>query len=163
MSTELVRRLGATMPLLGVCLGHQCIGAAYGGRHRSGPAADARQDLADPARRDRDFHRAPLAVHRDPVPLPGDRTRIAAAENSEAIAWSDEGEIMAVQHRRFPVTGVQFHPESVLTEYGYRMLDRFLTGGTGQDVPDRADRASVSPLATPPDLASAPPSVEFVR
>jgi anthranilate synthase/aminodeoxychorismate synthase-like glutamine amidotransferase len=162
VSTELVLRLGPTIPLLGVCLGHQCIGAAYGGtivrarRPMHGKTSLIRHDGTGiftgipspfPATR---YHSLVIA----PESLPGDL---------RATAWSEEGEIMAVQHRHFPVTGVQFHPESVLTEYGYRMLDRFLTGGTGHDVPERADRASVSPLAPPPDLASAPPSVEFVR
>lgn len=162
VSTDLVRRLGATIPLLGVCLGHQCIGAAYGGaivrarRPMHGKTSLIRHDgtgiftgIPSPFTATR-YHSLVIAPESLPAAL-------------RATAWSEEGEIMAVQHRQFPVTGVQFHPESVLTEYGYRMLDRFLTGGTGQDVPDRADRASVSPLAAPPDLASAPPSVEFVR
>jgi anthranilate synthase/aminodeoxychorismate synthase-like glutamine amidotransferase len=162
ISTELVRRLGGTTPLLGVCLGHQCIGAAFGGaivrarRPMHGKTSSIRHTgtgiftgLPSPFTATR-YHSLVIA----PESLPGEL---------EVTAWSEEGEIMAVQHRQFPVTGVQFHPESVLTEYGYRMLDRFLTGGTGADVPDRADRASVPPLAEPPDLASAPPSVEFVR
>jgi len=162
ISTELVRRLGATTPLLGVCLGHQCIGAAYGGT-----IVRARRPMHGKTSRIRHTGTGIFAGLPSPFTATRYHSLIIAPESLppelEATAWSEEGEIMAVQHRRFPVTGVQFHPESVLTEYGYRMLDRFLTGGTGQDVPDRADRAAVSPLAAPPDLASAPPSVELVR
>ena len=162
ISTELVRRLGATTPLLGVCLGHQCIGAAYGGT-----IVRARRPMHGKTSRIRHTGTGIFAGLPSPFTATRYHSLVIAPESLppelEATAWSDEGEIMAVQHRQFPVTGVQFHPESVLTEYGYRMLDWFLTGGTGQDVPDRADRASVSPLAAPPDLASAPPSVEFVR
>jgi hypothetical protein len=70
---------------------------------------------------------------------------------------------MAVAHATHPVVGVQFHPESVLTEHGYRILDQFLTGGRGVNVPERADRASVPKAAVPADLASAPPPADLVR
>jgi len=162
VSTELVRRLGARTPLLGVCLGHQCIGAAYGGT-----IVRARRPMHGKTSRIR--HEGTGLFTGLPSPLIATRyhSLVIAPESLpaelRAIAWSDEGEIMAVQHERHPVTGVQFHPESVLTEYGYRMLDRFLTGGTGQDVPDRADRASAPPLPAPSDLASAPPPAELVR
>jgi anthranilate synthase/aminodeoxychorismate synthase-like glutamine amidotransferase len=78
-------------------------------------------------------------------------------------ATAEDGEIMAVAHASHPVVGVQFHPESVLTEYGYRMLDQFLTGGRGLNVPERADRASVPKTTVPADLASAPPPADLVR
>jgi GMP synthase-like glutamine amidotransferase len=79
------------------------------------------------------------------------------------IASAEDGEIMAVIHREHPVVGVQFHPESVLTEYGYRMLDWFLTGGKTANVPDRADGASVPPDEGEPNLETQPPPVDVVR
>jgi len=164
ISTELVRRFGASIPILGVCLGHQCIGAAYGG---------------EIVRALRPMHGKTSAIRHDstgvfaglPSPLTATRYHslvIATGslpESLRATARSDDGEIMAVQHHSHPVHGVQFHPESVLTEYGYRMLDNFLTGGRGVRVPDRADRASAPDPEPPgpPDLASAPPPVELVR
>jgi para-aminobenzoate synthetase component 2 len=84
-------------------------------------------------------------------------------EELTVTATAEDGEIMAVAHVEHPVIGVQFHPESVLTQYGYRMLDWFLTGGRGVNLPDRADGASVPPQGDEPDLASAPPSSELVR
>ena len=164
ISTELIQRLGARIPILGVCLGHQCIGAAYGGtivrarRPMHGKTSTIRHDST--------------GVFKG-LPSPFTATRYhslvieAASLPAELVAnaWSDDGEIMAVRHRTHPVFGVQFHPESVLTEYGYRMLDNFLTGGTGTMVPDRADRASAPepPPPPPPDLAEVPPPVELVR
>ena len=79
------------------------------------------------------------------------------------IATAEDGEIMAVAHESDPVVGLQFHPESVLTEYGYRLLDRFLTGGRGTNVPDRADGASFPLVGAPADLAASPPPPDLVR
>ena len=162
ISTELVRRFGATVPVLGVCLGHQAIGAAYGGvivrarRPMHGKTSSIRHDgtgiftgLPSPLSATR-YHS--LVIEQESLP-----------PELRVTARSDDGEIMAVQHQALAVTGVQFHPESVLTEYGYRMLDWFLTGGRGTNVPDRADRASVPSLAAPPGLAAAPPPAELVR
>lgn len=141
VSTEVVRRLGDRIPILGVCLGHQCIGAAYGaeivraGRPMHGKTSSIRHTgegifagLPNPFRATR-YHSLVIA----PASLPPALTVTATAE---------DGEIMAVQHRRHPVVGLQFHPESVLTEFGYRMLDQFLTGRRREGVPDRADGMS---------------------
>jgi anthranilate synthase/aminodeoxychorismate synthase-like glutamine amidotransferase len=175
ISTELVRRLGATTPVLGVCLGHQCIGAAYGG---------------DVVRAGRPMHgRASPVVHDGtgvfeglPSPL------LAARYHSLVIAHDtlprelrvtatagDDGEIMAVAHREHPVWGVQFHPESAVSEYGYAMLDRFLRGAAsrGDTLPRRAD-ALLEVEAAPDDEGRAwsyggarapwmPPSSDLVR
>jgi len=80
-------------------------------------------------------------------------------------ATSEDGEIMAVQHVEYPVYGVQFHPESVLTEHGYRLLDHFLHGvpATPRVVPQLADGALVASSLDTSTLASAPPPVDLVR
>ena len=127
VSVPLVRALGATMPILGVCLGHQCIGEAYGGRivrarrpmhGKASPIAHDRSGifagLPDPLHATR-YHSLVIA----PEGLPGDL---------EVTARSEEGEIMAVRHRRHPVVGVQFHPESILTEHGHALVRAFLDG-----------------------------------
>jgi anthranilate synthase/aminodeoxychorismate synthase-like glutamine amidotransferase len=140
ISTDVVRRFGATTPILGVCLGHQCIGAAYGG---------------EIVRAGRPMHGKTSAIHHDgtsvfaELPSPFLATRyhslvIAPASlppELRVTASADDGEIMAVEHRSHPVVGVQFHPESVLTEHGYRMLDRFLCGprSDGAALPAGAD------------------------
>ena len=176
ISTELVRRLGPTMPILGVCLGHQCIGAAYG---------------ADVLRAGRPVHgRTSLVVHDSssifaglPSPLRVTRyhslsiTRRSVPDSLRVLATSvDDGEIMAVAHREHPVVGVQFHPESAATEYGYAMLDRFLRGQHARlaELPNRADGAHApagastrrGPWRSPEELARdpfVPPPVERVR
>ncbi len=161
ISVELIRRFGAAMPILGVCLGHQAIGAAYGAE----------------IVRTRPMHGKTSRIHHDrtsvftglPSPLVATRyhSLVIAPESVPpelaVTATADDGEIMAVAHVAHPVVGVQFHPESVLTEYGYHMLDWFLTGGRGVNVPDRADQASVVPPAPEHDLATAPPSADVVH
>src|SRR5438876_4592314 len=133
ISTDLVRRFGSSIPILGVCLGHQCIGAAYGGEivragrpvhgrtstivhERSGVLAD----VPSPFQAAR-YHS--LVIARPSLPS---CLRVTAVSE-------DDDEIMAVEHREHPVSGVQFHPESAATEYGYWILDRFIRG-------DRAGR-----------------------
>ena len=164
ISTELVRRLGPTVPILGVCLGHRCIGAAYGGEivrasrpmhgktswiHHRGIGIF--QGLPDPFRATR-YHSLVIAPASVPAEL-------------EIIATAEDGEIMAVRHTSHPVYGVQFHPESVLTEHGYRLLDHFLHGvpASPRAVPLAADGALVPAAPDPGTLASNPPSVDLVR
>ncbi len=162
VSLEVIRRFGPEIPILGVCLGHQAIGQAYG---------------AEIVRATRPMHGKTSRIYHDgtglftglPSPLIATRyhSLVIAPESVppdlRVTATADDGEIMAVQHTSHPVTGVQFHPESVLTEYGYRMLDWFLTGGRGINLPDRADGASVRLPACDPDLAAAPPPANLVR
>jgi anthranilate synthase/aminodeoxychorismate synthase-like glutamine amidotransferase len=125
ISVEVVRRFGSAVPILGVCLGHQAIGAAYGGRvvravrPMHGKTSDITHDgtglfagLPNPFRATR-YHS--LVIERHTVP---DELLISAT--------ADDGEIMAVRHRVHPVVGTQFHPESVLTEAGHAMVERFL-------------------------------------
>ena len=141
ISTEVVRRFGPTTPILGVCLGHQCIAAAYGagivraGRPVHGKASAICHDgrglfagLPNPFRAAR-YHSLAIA-----------RAGLPAALRITATA-AEDGEIMAVSHAQHPVIGLQFHPESVLTEYGYVLLDRFLHGAASctESLPDRAD------------------------
>jgi anthranilate synthase/aminodeoxychorismate synthase-like glutamine amidotransferase len=140
ISTDVVRRFGPTTPILGVCLGHQCIGAAYGAaiiraaRPMHGKASAIRHDgrgvfagIPNPFRAAR-YHS--LVIGRDALP-----------PELRVTATAEDGEIMAVQHARHPVIGLQFHPESVLTEHGYRVLDRFLhgAGAPADRLPEHAD------------------------
>jgi anthranilate synthase component 2 len=164
ISTELVRQLGERIPVLGVCLGHQCIGAAYG---------------AEIVRAGRPMHGKPSRIHHQAqglfagLPSPFTATRyhslvIAPASvppDLKVTATSEDGEIMAVQHASNPVYGVQFHPESVLSEQGYRLLDHFLHGipPTPRPVPLAADGALVSPMAEAPPIATNPPPASLVR
>ena len=166
ISTEVVRRFGPTTPILGVCLGHQCIGAAYGGpivratRPVHGKTSVIAHDgtsifagVPSPIRVAR-YHSLVIARPQVPACL-----RLIASAR-------DDGEVMAVAHREFPVVGVQFHPESAATEYGYAILDRFLRGDRAQlaEVPARADGAPGSPPpAEDEPLAFVPPPVERVR
>jgi anthranilate synthase/aminodeoxychorismate synthase-like glutamine amidotransferase len=164
ISTDVVGRLGPTIPILGVCLGHQCIGAAYG---------------AEIVRAGRPMHGKTSRIHHSGtglftgLPSPFQATRyhslvIAPASvppELEITATSEDGEIMAVRHTRFPVYGVQFHPETVLTEHGYRLIDHFLHGvpATPRSVPVAADGALVPNELQVNTLASHPPPVDLVR
>jgi anthranilate synthase/aminodeoxychorismate synthase-like glutamine amidotransferase len=128
VSVEAVRVFGESLPLLGVCLGHQCIGYAYGGRIERalvGPVhgkvsaidhsdAGVFRGLPHPFTATR-YHS--LAVNEDSVPDP-----------LEVTARSDDGIIMGLQHKELPVQGVQFHPESVLSVEGPALLANFLEG-----------------------------------
>lgn len=131
ISLEVVRRFAGEIPLLGVCLGHQCIAQAFGGRV---------------LRADRVMHGKTSAVTHDasglfngvPSPFRATRYHSLVAEpgslpaDLEVTARSDDGVIMAIRHRRLPVAGVQFHPEAVLTEHGHRLLGNFLDGSAWQ-------------------------------
>jgi anthranilate synthase/aminodeoxychorismate synthase-like glutamine amidotransferase len=125
ISLDLIRELGATTPILGVCLGHQSIGQVYGG---------------DVVRADRLMHGKTSPIHHNStsvfkgLPSPFEATRyhslIVKRETLpdclEITAWTEEGEIMGLRHKEHPVHGVQFHPESILTENGKQMLETFL-------------------------------------
>ena len=164
ISTELVREVGATIPILGVCLGHQCIGAAYGGEIvRAGAPMHGKVSR---------IHHSGAGLFAG-LPSPFSATRyhslvIAPASvppGLQVTATSEDGEIMAVQHVEHPVHGLQFHPESVLTEHGYRLLDHFLHGvpSTPRALPQAADGAPAPLVADTSTLASAPPPVHLVR
>ena len=130
VSLEVVERLGARIPILGVCLGHQAIGQAYGGdvvrakRIMHGKTSPIRHEgqgvftgLPDAYEATR-YHS--LVVARDSLPA-----------SLEVTAWTEQedgslDEIMGLRHREHPVEGVQFHPESILTEHGHALLKNFL-------------------------------------
>ncbi len=126
ISVDLIRAVGPTVPTLGVCLGHQSIGAAFGGRVIRAPvlmhgktspiAHDERRlfaNLPNPFEATR-YHS--LIVARDGLP-----------DELEVTAQSPDGLIMGMQHRTHPIYGVQFHPESILTAAGPALLRNFLT------------------------------------
>jgi anthranilate synthase component 2 len=125
VSLAVIRAFAGRVPILGVCLGHQAIGQAFGGKvvhakelmHGKTAPVEHTGDgvfkgLPSPFTATR-YHS--LAVERASLP-----------EDLEVTAWTADGEIMGVKHRRFDVEGVQFHPESILTEYGHAMLKNFL-------------------------------------
>ena len=130
VSLELIERLGPTTPILGVCLGHQSIGQVYGGdviragrimhgktsliRHEGKGVFAGLPDSYDATR----YHS--LVVDKNTLP-----------DVLEITAWTENGdgsmeEIMGLRHRQFPVEGVQFHPESILTQHGHALLKNFL-------------------------------------
>jgi anthranilate synthase/aminodeoxychorismate synthase-like glutamine amidotransferase len=147
ISTEVVRRLGPDIPILGVCLGHQCIGAAYG-------AEIVRAGRPMHGKISRVAHAGTGLFAGLPNPLIATRYHsLVIAPGSlppvlRVTATSEDGEIMAVEHVEHPVVGVQFHPESVLTEHGYRMLERFLHGESAalDSLPAGADGMEPSAL-----------------
>ena len=128
ISNEVIRHFGSKLPLLGVCLGHQCIGYTYGGTvsgakqimhgksskiHHTGQGVFA--GLPDPFSAIR-YHS--LAVKRDSLP-----------DCLEVTAWTEDGEIMGMRHKTHQVEGIQFHPESFMTEHGKDILKNFLRRG----------------------------------
>jgi anthranilate synthase/aminodeoxychorismate synthase-like glutamine amidotransferase len=133
---ELLQRAPAALPIFGVCLGHQCLVESYGGELERDPVP---------------VHGKASLVHheRDPLfeglpnPFPAGRyhslraRRAALPECLELTAWTEEGHVMAVRHRTLPRFGVQFHPESILTPQGARILARFLRIA-GEPVLERA-------------------------
>jgi anthranilate synthase component 2/para-aminobenzoate synthetase component 2 len=155
ISTDVIRRFGAQTPIFGVCLGHQCIGEAYGGQ-----IVRARRPMH--GKTSRIAHDRTGVFAGLPTPLVATRyhSLVIAPESVPSAlvvnATSEDGEIMGVRHAVHPVHGVQFHPESVLTQHGYRMLDRFLHGAAsrGDTLPASADGGTAG--ARPDDEPAAP-------
>jgi len=126
ISNEVLREFGPTTPILGVCLGHQCIGQVYGGNVSRAP---------------RLMHGKTSSVYHngkglfDGVPSPFKATRYHSLiveeplpEVLQVTAFTRDGEVMGLRHKQYPTVGVQFHPESILTEHGKRILQNFLDG-----------------------------------
>jgi anthranilate synthase component 2 len=127
ISVPAIRHFAGKVPILGVCLGHQSIGQAFGGR-----IVHARQLM----------HGKTSAIHHNngsvfrglPGAFQATRYHSLVIERAslpdclEVTAWTDDGEIMGVRHKTLPIEGVQFHPESILTEHGHALLKNFLDG-----------------------------------
>lgn len=123
-SIDLIRSVPATIPLLGVCLGHQAIGVAFGGMVTQ---CEPMHGMAGEM-----VHDAAGLFERCPSPMMVGRYHSLAIDAGTlpaelmVTAWGEGGMIMAVEHRERPIFGVQFHPESVLTEFGQQMVDNFV-------------------------------------
>ena len=148
VSNEAIRRLGADRPVLGVCLGHQCIGQVFGGEVVRAPAlmhgktslvrhagVGVFAGLPDPFEATR-YHS--LVVRPDSVP-----------DELEVTAWTDDDVVMGLRHRELPIQGVQFHPESILTVGGHDLLRNFLRSA-GADLPAGEAAASGPPPSSAP-------------
>ena len=126
ISLDIVRKLSGTVPILGICLGHQCIGEAFGGR-----IARARRPMHGEASSIRHEGTGVLAGIPDGFNAGRYHSLIVELDGDEPLsvtARSEDGEVMGLEHRWHPTFGVQFHPESVLTEHGYDILRNFLKG-----------------------------------
>jgi anthranilate synthase component 2 len=124
ISVELIRAVGSEIPILGVCLGHQAIGVAYGARVvRVDPVHGKRSTV---------FHSGRGSFRDLPSPIQAARYHSLAIERAslpaelEVTAWSPDGLLMGVAHRSHPVEGFQFHPESILTDDGEALVGAFL-------------------------------------
>ena len=125
ISVAIIRELGPQIPTLGVCLGHQALGAAFGGAVVRAPSVMHGKRSAINHENQGVFAGLPtpftatryhsLIVRRDDLPA-----------ELEVTAWTDDGLIMGLRHRRHPIEGVQFHPESIMTEHGKGLLQTFL-------------------------------------
>jgi anthranilate synthase/aminodeoxychorismate synthase-like glutamine amidotransferase len=125
ISNEVIRHFGGSIPILGVCLGHQCIGHVYGGivAHAPVPAHGKSSPV---------FHDGRTIYQNLPAPFQGGRyhSLVVARESLppvlEISAWTADGVVMGIRHRRYVVEGVQFHPESIMTPVGRDLLRNFL-------------------------------------
>lgn len=132
ISNETIRRFGTRLPILGVCLGHQCLGYAYGGKvDHAGEIKHGKSSLI--------HHDGKGLFHGLPNPFPAIRYHSLAVMRDglpdclEVSAWTENSLIMGLRHRQFPVAGVQFHPESIMTKVGKDLLRNFLKQGKNHD------------------------------
>jgi anthranilate synthase/aminodeoxychorismate synthase-like glutamine amidotransferase len=124
ISEDVIRQLGPRIPVLGVCLGHQAIGEVFGGKVIR--AARLMHGKTSP------IHHEGVGIFKG-IPSPFEATRYhslivesPAPDSLQITAQTAEGEIMGLQHREYPIVGVQFHPESILTQHGKTLLKNFL-------------------------------------
>jgi anthranilate synthase component 2 len=125
VSVETIQKLAGKIPILGVCLGHQSIGQAFGGKIvRAKQLMHGKTSLVQ--------HSNTGVFAGIPSPFEATRYHSLVIERAtcpavlEITAWTDDGEIMGVRHKTLPVEGVQFHPESILTQHGHTLLGNFL-------------------------------------
>lgn len=126
ISNQVIQEFSGRIPILGVCLGHQCIGEVFGGRVvRAGRIMHGKTSEI--------YHNGKTIFQNIPNPFQATRYHSLIVEGKslppslEKIAWTDRNEIMGLKHRRHPTWGVQFHPESILTSEGMKILKNFLT------------------------------------
>lgn len=126
VSVPLLQHFAGTLPILGVCLGHQSIGAAFGGKVIR--AHEVMHGKTSP------IEHTGVGIFKDlPSPFTVIRyhslaiERVSLPDHLEVTAWTADGEIMGVRHKNFLIEGVQFHPESILSEHGHALLKNFLT------------------------------------
>ena len=131
ISNDVIRKFGDSIPILGVCLGHQCIGYSYGAKvTRASEIKHGKSSLI--------YHDDKGLFQGLPNPFPAIRYHSLAVMPDDLpdcltlSAWTNEGIIMGLRHRQFPVEGVQFHPESIMTEVGKDLLRNFLKQGAQQ-------------------------------
>jgi anthranilate synthase/aminodeoxychorismate synthase-like glutamine amidotransferase len=121
----LLIELGPTLPTLGVCLGHQCLGEAFGG-------TVSRASVVMHGKVSRVIHQQQSVFRGLPSPFAATRYHSLVVESAglpaelEVTAWTDDGTVMGLRHRQYPLAGVQFHPEAILTEHGHQLLANFL-------------------------------------
>jgi anthranilate synthase component 2 len=122
---DLLTELGPSLPILGVCLGHQCLGEAYGGTVR-------RASQVMHGKVSRVTHTAQSVFRGIPSPFTATRYHSLVVDREklpadlEVTAWTEDGTVMGLRHRQYPLAGVQFHPEAILTEHGHALLANFL-------------------------------------
>ncbi|MCA9938775.1 MAG: aminodeoxychorismate/anthranilate synthase component II [Anaerolineales bacterium] len=126
ISNQVIHQFGPHTPILGVCLGHQCMGAVYGGTVARAPRLMHGKTSSI-------YHKGRGLFNGVPSPFKATRYHSLIVEEPipdvlEVTAFTRDGEIMGLRHKQYPVVGVQFHPESILTEHGKRILQNFLDG-----------------------------------
>ena len=126
ISNDVIRELGPNTPILGVCLGHQCMGEVFGGQVIRAPRL--MHGKTSPV-----YHNGEGLFTGLPTPFQATRyhsliVEAPLPESLEVTAYTEEEEVMGLRHKEYPVVGLQFHPESILTEHGKELLGNFLNG-----------------------------------